>query len=647
MFQGLDARNLQEVERRSVVIMSWLYSLIFAGLIFSTDSAPAGGNNLNFDGEHTIATQDSGDVTEKFEQTYPLNANGRVSVSNVNGSINIESWERAEVRLEAEKIADSAESLATIHLEIESEPSRFKVGVEFDRQERADSEKRRKREVRFKLFVPRTATLDEIETVNGSVSVRDFSKRTKISAINGNISAVNLGGTVSLSTVNGGVTAEFSSVDPESRIDLETVNGTINAVIPSDVDAIVKADSLNGEIKNDFGLPVQKGRYVGRNLSGRIGSGAARIKLSSVNGGLTLGRKNDGKNVKPAVNLLKEGEDEAAISEPMRISRQAREEMKRGIETAVRESEIGTLAAREARIAMAELIPELARIPVEAIAKVEAELATEEFQAKIKEAVAAQTAVLARMRDVNWPKLPTTIKQRSNSFSAAPGSSVSVEAKGCDVRVIGWDRPEVKYVLMEESTGRDSKPVEIVERQEGAQLNLKFTNESGKPFDLDARESGSRVRVDIFVPGKTNLRLSSDGEIRVSRVSGTVELSASDQPVNLRDMEGRITLEAAGAMVRLVGFRGEFDSRTETGDVYLEGEFSGIISNSEKGNVILSVPENANFEIASNRDVESDGILLARGENNAYRIGRGGPVFRFDFGDGKLLLRKTYAREIY
>ena len=73
----------------------------------------------------------------------------------------------------------------------------------------------------------------------------------------------------------------------------------------------VKADSLNGNITNDFGLPVNKGKYVGRNLYGRLGGGDVQIKLSSVNGGLAIGRRNDGRSLSPATNLLPEkGKDD-------------------------------------------------------------------------------------------------------------------------------------------------------------------------------------------------------------------------------------------------------------------------------------------------------------------------------------------------
>ena len=65
--------------------MSWIYSIIFAGLMLSSNSDLSKSNNYYGDTieKNVIKLEE----TERFEQTYPLKAGGRVSVSNVNGSI--------------------------------------------------------------------------------------------------------------------------------------------------------------------------------------------------------------------------------------------------------------------------------------------------------------------------------------------------------------------------------------------------------------------------------------------------------------------------------------------------------------------------------------------------------------------------------
>ena len=153
--------------------MSWLYSLVFAGLMFSGGSDVTVISNRNASVEMRPVAVAVGDETEKFEQTYPLNPDGRVSVSNVNGSIVVEAWDRNEVKVEATKVGDSKETLAETEIKISSRPDFLSIEVECDTW-KGDSGWRnnRKVEVSFHLFVPRTAVLNEIETVNGSVKIK-------------------------------------------------------------------------------------------------------------------------------------------------------------------------------------------------------------------------------------------------------------------------------------------------------------------------------------------------------------------------------------------------------------------------------------------------------------------------------------------
>ncbi|MDI1241670.1 MAG: DUF4097 family beta strand repeat-containing protein, partial [bacterium] len=338
--------------------MSWLYSIVFASLFVSSDlqiEPQPTYNNIHTPAAVVPAVKDE---TEKFEQSYPISAKGRVSVSNVNGSIEMIAWDRNEVRLEATKIADSKESLDLVDLRIDAQSNSFSVETEYKNANW--NNQRRKIEVHFKVSVPRTAVLNEIETVNGSVVAADFTNITKISAVNGSVQASGLRGTVDLSTVNGTVLADFDRVEPASNIELSTVNGRINLLLPSDTNATVKADSLNGSITNAFGLPVRKGEYVGRDLHGRLGSGDAQIKLDSVNGPLAINKKDDGKSLSPAVNLLSSTRNSTYSDVDREITdnaRQARVDVRKAAADARRES---SRAMREANRALQNVkIPEL------------------------------------------------------------------------------------------------------------------------------------------------------------------------------------------------------------------------------------------------------------------------------------------------
>jgi hypothetical protein len=282
-----------------------------ASIIFCAMIAACGTTGITV--ERDVSAADKGAVRsstiqdERFEQTYNLSLNGEVKAANINGSIKISTWDSPQVRLVAVKSADNPENLKYVQVKVESTDSTFSVKAEYPESNRTKEDRWNNLgdvKVEFELTVPRTADLAGITTVNGDVIIDGPAGNTKATTVNGTVKATNLGGAAKLTTVNGSVEADFDNLLAGSDIKLSTVNGTVNLMLPSDADATIKANSLSGSITNDFGLPVRKGEFVGRDLYGRLGNGDISIKLSSVSGSLAVNRKNDGRSVNPATNLL-------------------------------------------------------------------------------------------------------------------------------------------------------------------------------------------------------------------------------------------------------------------------------------------------------------------------------------------------------
>ncbi len=249
---------------------------------------------------------------ERFEQIYSLDMNGSVKAGNINGSIKITTWDSPQVRLVAVKSSGNPEALKLVDVKVESTGSFFSVKADYKKLENDRNRKWRELDdlkVEFELTVPRTANLDGIATVNGDVSIDGTDGDTNASTVNGTVIGRNLGGPAKLTTVNGTVEADFDDLVRSGDIKLTTVNGQVMLSLPSDANATIKANSLSGSIENDFGLPVRKGEYVGRDMHGRIGSGDVQIKMSSVSGSLSVSRKNDGRQMNPVTNLLRMRDD--------------------------------------------------------------------------------------------------------------------------------------------------------------------------------------------------------------------------------------------------------------------------------------------------------------------------------------------------
>lgn len=232
-----------------------------------------------------LAATAGASVTEKFSQTYALNADGTLSLSNVNGSVEIVAWDKNEVRVDAEKIASDDDALARVSIEIDASADRLviktkheKIGWKFW--------KGRTAEVRYKLRVPAGVSLKKIDVVNADVRVRGVQGYVDLDSVNGSIEAEGLAAGGRFDTVNGSIRATFAKISPSDRIVLDTVNGTCTAILPPDAAFTVKADSVNGRISCDYPITISKsGR---RHLNGSVNGGGAEIVLDSVNGSLSV-----------------------------------------------------------------------------------------------------------------------------------------------------------------------------------------------------------------------------------------------------------------------------------------------------------------------------------------------------------------------
>jgi DUF4097 and DUF4098 domain-containing protein YvlB len=608
--------------------MSWLYSIVFAGLMFSSDGNLPVAKNVDC-ADCNVKTAAPLDETERFTQTYPLNANGRVSVSNVNGSIVVETWDRNEVKLDYVKTADTRENLAEVTVRIDARQDVFSVETDYGDSKRRNSGERRifgKLQVEYVLTVPRGAVLNTIETVNGSVNITSSGNLTKASSVNGEVRATNLRGTANLTTVNGRVVANFDQLQTGSRISLNTVNGTVDLTIPSDANATVKADTVNGDITNDFGLPVRKGQYVGRDLYGKVGTGDVQIRLNSVNGGLSIKRKNDGKNVNPATNLLNmknednedwDGEDNTSVKAPKAPKPPKPPKPAKPITVGEVTGEVISKSVEEA-LKLAELEiermgPELEQKYAQAIKKAGA-YNSEQMQARLKDMQAKYKDALGRMPDGYFVVGSPAIDKKTETFKVKGTPKVTIDAKNCDVSVRGWEKSEVSYSLVKVSR-HTQKPVErnstFVVKNSESTVDIKVSTQAKSIGDA-VSEDGAKMRLEVYVPKNSNLKIIGDSEIRLEGVSGDIDLQGADEAINVRDADGKLRVGTADGRIRVIGFRGAFDGRTEDGMMNLEGDFQSFKALAADGTIVLTLPEDADATLEANTEIESEGLDLTR-----------------------------------
>jgi DUF4097 and DUF4098 domain-containing protein YvlB len=221
---------------------------------------------------------------ETFDQSYPLAAGGRVALSNVNGGVQVNVWDQNMVRVQAIKEAESKEDLEALRIEVNHSASSVEIETRYPHGNHGHLS------VEYTLTVPKGAALDSFRLVNGGLTVTGLGGEVRAKLVNGRAKLTGLAGNVDVESVNGALNVELEKLVAGQRVELETVNGSIDLRLAPTVSAEVRAATVNGHLSNDFGVPVNKHKYVGADMDGSIGSGGGELRLKTVNGRISVGK---------------------------------------------------------------------------------------------------------------------------------------------------------------------------------------------------------------------------------------------------------------------------------------------------------------------------------------------------------------------
>lgn len=260
-------------------------------------------------------------IEDRIEKTLPLKSGGYFALSNRNGGIEISSWDREEVRIEALKRVKSShrsyarEVMEELRIEIDTRgDDEVIVETEYPEHYRGGKglldaifggRKKPQISVEYWITVPEEVDL-RIETTNGKIEIEEITGDTRVSSTNGRIGMYDVRGFIDVSTtngkieldgINGGLDAgttngtvevRYSSrADIDADISIRTTNGSIDLGLPKDIDADVNARTTNGHIDTDFPITV-RGRQGKKHLSGRINDGGPLIDLKTTNGSIHI-----------------------------------------------------------------------------------------------------------------------------------------------------------------------------------------------------------------------------------------------------------------------------------------------------------------------------------------------------------------------
>jgi DUF4097 and DUF4098 domain-containing protein YvlB len=254
-------------------------------------------------------------VKDRFDQTVPLRPGSEVRLSNVNGGVTFEAWDRPEVRIEAEKRvkAGSDEAarklMSQIRIEVANTPAGLRIDTRLPKREEGgifaqlfNGSGDVNMDVSYKIHVPRHVALDvessngaiavtgtqgnaHLKTSNGGLTAREVSGDLSLDTTNGDITVARSAGSLKAETTNGGIDAELTELS-RGDLSLESTNGGIAVRLPRDARFSIDAATSNGGVRSDF--PVEGGKPGKRSLKGDINGGGARLFIRTSNGSVTI-----------------------------------------------------------------------------------------------------------------------------------------------------------------------------------------------------------------------------------------------------------------------------------------------------------------------------------------------------------------------
>lgn len=230
------------------------------------------------------------EIRDEITKTFNVSESTEFRLENVNGDVDIKAWNSNTIEVKAVITAKNQTARDRINV-VMNENDRG-VSVETQYKKSSSWGGNHSGTVEYTVMVPSQTRLSSIDLVNGSLNVEGVKGEMKIDLVNGSIVANGLTRDSEINSVNGSIEVTYQSLSESLKdISIDTVNGRIELNLPESINADVDIETMNGSIRNDFGLSVDKGMFTGKNLHGTIGSGDVRINIESVNGGVKL-RKN-------------------------------------------------------------------------------------------------------------------------------------------------------------------------------------------------------------------------------------------------------------------------------------------------------------------------------------------------------------------
>lgn len=231
-----------------------------------------------------------GEVTK----TFPLDFGGSLGIENVAGRVEIEGWEREEVRITVveEMRFPGSPRLAFLGAE-GAKPDIRAEGDERELRIIISSLKKRAEHSEFhcRLRVPRSIVLRNVRTGRGDITLSSLYGTADIRGGEGDVTVRNFSGSLSVVLERGDVEAEVLDLRPQDEVEVTVDDGDIMLFFEPGVSAEIFAEAPRGDVSGNFeSLPL----FEPPVMRAKLGEGGGgRVVLTARNGDIQIKKIED------------------------------------------------------------------------------------------------------------------------------------------------------------------------------------------------------------------------------------------------------------------------------------------------------------------------------------------------------------------
>jgi DUF4097 and DUF4098 domain-containing protein YvlB len=237
-------------------------------------------------------------TTENFNKEYPVKDQTTITVSNINGKIDIAGWNESLVSLNAVKKSSlGQEELNKVNISVVMAKYRIDIKVKYIGIGSMQSS------VDMTIKIPFTMMLNSATTTNGEIQISGIKGNSTLSSSNGAILVENVDGYVQASTSNGlieirgttgigDVHTSNGAISVEVRdfrnsMNITTSNGAITAYINPLLNATLDMTTSNGKI-TVHDLTLDYALTEETHIIGILGIDGRRVDIRTSNGNIDL-----------------------------------------------------------------------------------------------------------------------------------------------------------------------------------------------------------------------------------------------------------------------------------------------------------------------------------------------------------------------